>query len=142
MIVHEEEDEIVGVAFVKPKPGIFAAEINQLLIVSTVKQVKIIAASYNQTSGLKVFQTNLNTTSSGVNMRTIVGTETGRVFMLGNDGNIWELDYRVRRKKAIVCVGVDTNRILSTGWRNMVFWKVLQEITYNWKHLVIYYPNH
>lgn len=96
MNVHEEEDEIVGVAFVKPKPGVFAAEINQLLIISTIQQVKIIAASYNPMSGLKVFQTDLNTSASGVNMKVIVGTNNGRVFMLGNDGNVWELDYRVR----------------------------------------------
>ncbi|KAI7888861.1 Nup133 N terminal like-domain-containing protein [Mucor mucedo] len=94
MIVHEEEDEIVGAAFVKPKAGVFAAEINQLLIISTIRQVKIIAASYNPTTGLKVFQTDLNTTASGVNMKVIVGTNKGRVFMLGNDGNVWELDYR------------------------------------------------
>lgn len=139
MIIHEEEDDIVGVAFVKPKPGIFAPEINQLFIISTVRQVKIIAASYSPISGLKVFQTDLSTTSSGVNMKTIIGSSSGRVFMLGNDGNVWELDYRVRND-FVMCMFMIL--IGSIERRNMVFRKMFKEITYNWKRLVIYYLNY
>lgn len=96
MTVHVEEDDIVGAAFVQPKEGVFTQEINQLLIVSTVKEVKIIAVSYNVSSGFKVFKTDMSTNTSGINMKAIVGTKFGRVFMLGTDGNVWDLDYRVR----------------------------------------------
>lgn len=95
MIAHEEVDDIVGVAFVPPKAGIFNINVNYLMIISTVRQVKIIAMEYSPTAGLRVFETGMSTTTSGVNMKTIVGTKFGRIFMLGNDGNIWELDYRV-----------------------------------------------
>ncbi|KAG2233283.1 hypothetical protein INT48_001595 [Thamnidium elegans] len=94
MTVHVEDDDIVGVAFVPPKEGIFAPEINHLLIISTVKEVKIIAVSYSVSSGFKVFKTDMSTNTSGINMKTIVGTKFGRVFMLGTDGNVWDLDYR------------------------------------------------
>lgn len=96
MTVHVEADDIVAVAFVPPKAGIFAPEINHLLIISTVKEVKIIAVSYTASSGLKVFKTDMSTNTSGINMKTIIGTKLGRVFMLGTDGNVWDLDYRVR----------------------------------------------
>lgn len=95
MIIHVEEDDIVSAAFVTPKAGIFTQDINQLLIVSTVKEVKIYAVSYSTISGFKVFKTDMATNSSGINMKTIVGTKFGRIFMLGTDGNVWDLDYRV-----------------------------------------------
>lgn len=41
----------------------------------------------------------MTTNTSGVNMISIVGTNSGRVFMLGRDGNVWELDYRVKYYK-------------------------------------------
>lgn len=94
MIAHEEVDDIVGVAFVPPKAGIFNQNVNYLMIISTVRQVKIIAMEYSPAAGLRVFETGMSTTTSGVNMKTIIGTKFGRIFMLGNDGNIWELDYR------------------------------------------------
>ncbi|GAA5809257.1 hypothetical protein MFLAVUS_002662 [Mucor flavus] len=94
MTIHVEDDDIVGVAFVPPKAGIFAPEINHLLIISTVREVKIIAVSYSASSGLKVFKTDMSTNTSGINMKTITGTKFGRVFMLGTDGNVWDLDYR------------------------------------------------
>lgn len=96
MTVHVEDDDIVGVAFVPPKAGTFAPEINHLLIISTVKEVKIIAVSYSASTGFRVFKTDMFTSTSGVNMKTIVGTKFGRVFMLGTDGYVWDLDYRVR----------------------------------------------
>ncbi|RCH87251.1 hypothetical protein CU098_000350, partial [Rhizopus stolonifer] len=94
LVIHEEEDAIVGIGFVKPKPQVFKEEIKQLLIISTVREIKIIALKYNSVTGLEVFATDMITSSSGVNINAIVGTEQGRIFMLGDDGNVWELDYR------------------------------------------------
>ncbi|KAI8983097.1 Nup133 N terminal like-domain-containing protein [Pilobolus umbonatus] len=90
----EEQDEIVGIGFTTPKAGIFNDNISQLLIISTTQQVKIIAMNYDIRTGLKIYDTGMSTNSSGVNMKQIIGTKHGRIFMLGADGNLWELDYR------------------------------------------------
>jgi nuclear pore complex protein Nup155 len=96
MVVLEEEDDIVGVGFVKPKANIFMDNIQQLLIISTIREVKVTAVSYDRSTGLKFYRTDMTTNTAGVNMISIVGTNRGRVFMLGRDGNVWELDYRVK----------------------------------------------
>ncbi|KAG1142692.1 hypothetical protein G6F37_007484 [Rhizopus arrhizus] len=95
MNIYEEEDDIVGIGFVRPKPDVFNSDkVYRLLIVSTVSQVKLIAISKDATDGIRFHQTDTHTSTSGINMKSIVGTSDGRVFMLGNDGNVWELDYR------------------------------------------------
>lgn len=97
MNIYEEEDDIVGIGFVRPKPDVFNSDkVYRLLIVSTVSQVKLIAISKDATDGIRFHQTDTYTSTSGINMKSIVGTSDGRVFMLGNDGNVWELDYRVK----------------------------------------------
>lgn len=65
------------------------------MIVSTLSFVKIIAISEDRIDGVRFHKTDMYTNTSGVNMKTILGTNNGRIFMLGNDGNVWELDYRV-----------------------------------------------
>ncbi|ORE01474.1 hypothetical protein BCV72DRAFT_339400 [Rhizopus microsporus var. microsporus] len=93
--IYEEEDDIIGIGFAPPKPDVFNSEkICQLLIVSTLSFVKIIAISEHPTDGVRFHKTDMYTSTSGVNMKTILGTNNGRIFMLGNDGNVWELDYR------------------------------------------------
>lgn len=98
MLIHEEADDIAGIAFVKPKSDIFASNITHLLIISTVREIKIHAIGFNAATGvLNVYQTDMATTSADHIMTSIVGTKFGRIFMLGNDGNVWELEYRVSR---------------------------------------------
>ncbi|KAI9486645.1 MAG: Nup133 N terminal like-domain-containing protein [Benjaminiella poitrasii] len=94
IVTLEEEEEIVGIGFVKPKPGIFIKEMKQLMIVSTVREVRVVGLVYDPKLGLKIFNTDMSTNTAGVNMISIVGTNQGRIFMLGSDGNVWELDYR------------------------------------------------
>jgi hypothetical protein len=138
MTVHEEEDDIVGLAFVKPKSNIFASHITHLMIMSTVREIKIHAISYNAITGaFNVFQTDMSTTTTGVNMTAIVGTKFGRVYMLGSDGNVWELEYRVSNFFDNVSL-FDINYIfLYVERRNMVCRKMYKEITLIWKQFLI-----
>lgn len=133
-IAHEEVDDIVGVAFVTPKANIFNKNVNCLLIISTVRQVKIIAMEYSSLTSLKVFETGMSTTTSGVNMKTIVGTKFGHIFMLGNDGNIWELDYRV--SCGFVYPKSNRSLMFSCSKRKLGFKENVQR---NYIHLVVHY---
>lgn len=94
-MTYEEEEDIVGIGFVTPKPGIFRDDIKHLMVVSTISEVKIMALEYTSTKQLRVHKTDMTTNTAGVNMISIVGTQQGRIFMLGDDGYVWELDYRV-----------------------------------------------
>ncbi|OBZ89569.1 hypothetical protein A0J61_02381 [Choanephora cucurbitarum] len=94
LVTYEEEEDIVGIGFVTPKPGIFRDDIKHLMVVSTISEVKIMALEYTSTKQLRVHKTDMTTNTAGVNMISIVGTQQGRIFMLGDDGYVWELDYR------------------------------------------------
>ena len=95
LATYGDTEDIVGIGFVQPKPGVFRDENKQLLVVSTINEVKIMALEYSTSKDLKVHKTDMATNSTGVNMLSIVGTKQGRIFMLGDDGHVWELDYRV-----------------------------------------------
>ncbi|CEP18376.1 hypothetical protein [Parasitella parasitica] len=91
--IHEEADEIVGVGFVKPKPGIFVDSVKQLMIIATTHDIRVIGV-VNGANDLEYVDSCMTTGTTGVHMIQIIGTSQGRVFMLGNDDNIWELDYK------------------------------------------------
>ncbi|KAG0187563.1 hypothetical protein DFQ28_006132 [Apophysomyces sp. BC1034] len=96
---YESDSEIVGVAVLKPKSDIFNEHITHVLIVATVREISVIALSFQPNAGnsdcLTFYKTEITTASGGVRMKSIIGTKAGRVFMLGDDGNIWELEYKI-----------------------------------------------
>ncbi|KAI9491796.1 Nup133 N terminal like-domain-containing protein [Zychaea mexicana] len=95
---YEETHSIVGVGLVKAKPGIFNAEITHVLVVATTMNVSIIAVAFKAQPGephtLSFYRTEISTNSSGAQMKEIIGTKFGRIIMLSNLGDVWELDYR------------------------------------------------
>lgn len=101
--VYEDAHEIVGVAIVRPKVDVFNKTVTHVLIVASVQEINVIALNYKNVDGfndqLTFYTTRIMTSASGIRMKTIVGTIHGRVFMLGNDGNVYELEYRVIIKK-------------------------------------------
>jgi hypothetical protein len=88
-----------------------------LLIISTTREVKITAVSYKRSTGFKLYRTDMTTNTAGVNMVNIIGTSRGRVFMLGRDGNVWELDYRVKyyMKRVDLCTNHFVSRTKKGG---------------------------
>lgn len=90
-----ENDYVVGVGFVPVKPKIFRDDIKHLLVIATTKEIKILAVTCDRANGLQLYETGMLTNTTGVSMTQIIGTKLGRIFMLGTDGNIWELDYKV-----------------------------------------------
>lgn len=73
---------------------IFSDEINYVLVIATPLQVVLLGLTATPTD-LKIFATDMTTSADDVIMRKIVGTEDGRIFMIGGDANVYEFIYRV-----------------------------------------------
>ncbi|KAI9257209.1 Nup133 N terminal like-domain-containing protein [Phascolomyces articulosus] len=91
---YEETHPIVGVGLAKVKEDIFNAEITHVLVIATTVNISVIAVSFKDKKSLSFYRTEITTNSSGALMKTIVGTKFGRIFMLSDFGDVWELDYR------------------------------------------------
>jgi hypothetical protein len=95
-MVYQEDSEITAVAFVAPKREVFTSSVRQLLIISTTRHIKIVGVSANDDK-FTLIDMEMSTNATGVKIQKIHGTSQGRVFMIGDDCNLWELDYRVRK---------------------------------------------
>lgn len=131
IMIHETENDIVGVGFVKPKPGIFVDRVKQLMIIATTSEISVIGV-VNGPQGLNYVNSFISTVTNGVHMLQIVGTSQGRIFMLGNDDNVWELDYRVSR----IFVLITKKLFLNSGIRHRKL-GLLVNVTRNCKHLAV-----
>lgn len=116
---YEDQDQIIcGVGLVKPKPGMhddgewittchlsntctdsFGENINYVLVLATPVSISILAVSIDDhgVAGdrISLFFTDLAIPSDGVQMSQITGTDDGRIFMVGDDGRVYELEYHV-----------------------------------------------
>lgn len=103
---------IVGVALVKPRPGVFVDAISHLLVLATPSQVNLVGLGYVAPSpGAKkevtFYLTGLSVPTDGVSFTTIRGTNSGRIFLssspdpltpggIGGDGCLYELAYQAQ----------------------------------------------
>ena len=107
---------ITSAGLIVPRPGVFVEHIKYLLVVATTLFIKVLGVSFtrpnpsdselNPDGGpgeIVLHPTELMIPTDSVHILTVVGTPTGRVFMGGKDGHIYELQYQVR------------NRLLSDG---------------------------
>ncbi|KAI8391555.1 Nup133 N terminal like-domain-containing protein [Radiomyces spectabilis] len=96
--IYEDASEIVNVAVVKPKANIFNDEVSHVLVVATKRDISLVALSFKRDAGnnsqVTFYRSGISTSSSGVQMVSIIGNQLGRIFMLGDDGNVWELEYK------------------------------------------------
>ncbi|GAA5897035.1 uncharacterized protein JCM6883_006558 [Sporobolomyces salmoneus] len=106
----ELSDVIVGVALVRPRPGVFVDSISHLLVLSTPSQVHLVGLGYSPPSpGAKkevtFYLTGLSVPTDGISFATIRGTSNGRIFLvsspepltpggIGGDGCLYELAYQ------------------------------------------------
>ncbi|PIA16802.1 nucleoporin-domain-containing protein [Coemansia reversa NRRL 1564] len=99
----DQEQIIVSVAMVKPKPGVFVDSIKHVLVVATPLEVFLLGVSYNigRLGGARgdggevtLYATQISVPADGVAMTSVVGTADGRVFMSGNDGALYEFVYQ------------------------------------------------
>ncbi|GAA5951998.1 hypothetical protein JCM3765_005163 [Sporobolomyces pararoseus] len=106
----ELSDVIVGVALVRPRPGVFVDSISHLLVLSTPSQVHLVGLGYAAPSlGAKkevtFYLTGLSVPTDGISFTNIRGTSNGRIFLasssepltpggIGGDGCLYELAYQ------------------------------------------------
>lgn len=88
---------IISSAVSVPKAGIFQDSVKYVLTLATPAEVFVMAictyVTPNGGEGLKLVPTAYSMPTDNVTMLKIVGSLVGRIFMAGNDGNIYELDY-------------------------------------------------
>ncbi|KAG0212021.1 hypothetical protein BGX33_003908 [Mortierella sp. NVP41] len=93
---YEELDQIiVNVALVRPKKDTFDDKVQYLLVIATPIEVHLLGLSVGSGSvPHTLYITNMSVPTDNVAIKSIVGTADGRIFMNGNDGRLWEIDYQ------------------------------------------------
>ncbi|KAJ1927233.1 hypothetical protein IWQ60_003123 [Tieghemiomyces parasiticus] len=94
----EQDQIIVSVALVRPKPGVLDDNVNFLLVFATPLEVimlGIAARNGKSKPGGEVtfYTTQLAVATDNVTMQHIAGTADGRIFMSGSDHHIYEVLY-------------------------------------------------
>ncbi|KAJ3194003.1 hypothetical protein HK101_003676 [Irineochytrium annulatum] len=76
--------------------GVFLDQINYVLVVATPVEIMLVAVAVGgeSQSTLNLYKTEIILSSDTVSMVSIIGTEAGRIFMCGNDGRLYELQYQ------------------------------------------------
>ena len=94
------DQTIIHATLVKPRPSVFAGSSmpQWLLLLSTPLEVVVLAVYCSgppgrEASQIDIHETGFSVPSDGVNLVRMVGTATGRVFMSGADGFLYELQY-------------------------------------------------
>ncbi|KAJ2400125.1 hypothetical protein GGI23_002232 [Coemansia sp. RSA 2559] len=103
----EDQDQIiVSVALVRPRPGVFVDAIKYVLAVATPLEVFLLGVGYDASTGfgstmrgcgggeVTLFATQISVPADGVAMTSIAGSADGRIFMSGNDGALYEFVYQ------------------------------------------------
>lgn len=99
---------IVSVAISAPKPGVFLDSVKYVLVIATTVEVVILAVSWNESgSDLKIIPTAYVVPSDNVTMFKVIGSQSGRIFMGGQDGLLYELDYDYKENKIASILGYD-----------------------------------
>lgn len=105
--------EIIDVALVRPKSGIFNNSVEWIVVVVTPMEILLLATVFKSPNqfdiqnlsnltgsknyselDLVLLETGFTFPSDEVNMVSVCGTEDGRIFLAGSDGNIYELTYQ------------------------------------------------
>lgn len=93
----ELDQSIISVALIPPKRGMFIDSINHVLVLSTSKDLYLIALAYDKSKNdLELYETGMTVSVSGLEVSSIVASKaTGRIFISGKTHgiNISEINY-------------------------------------------------
>eukprot|EP00934_Nitzschia_sp_Nitz4_P004018 Nitzschia sp. Nitz4//scaffold51_size120721//106099//111539//NITZ4_003747-RA/size120721-snap-gene-0.26-mRNA-1//1//CDS//3329553922//4008//frame0 len=84
---------IVSVGLAPPKPGVFREMVEGCLVVTTRESAMLCALARKPSQGLHVVRTKFTIPSDWVSFLSVASTSSGRIFLGGQDGNVYELDY-------------------------------------------------
>jgi hypothetical protein len=90
----ESTEIVVSVALVTPRPETFSDKVAYVLVVALLNEVRIFALTISHYERFNLEPTKYSVATDGIQMRKIVGSCSGRIFMAGDDGNMHELVYK------------------------------------------------
>lgn len=103
IITFEDQDQIiVSVGLAKPIPGVFLDQIAYVLVITTPLEIILCGLAWTDEQAkrakgaLTLYRTGMSVSSDGVNMTDVLGTDNGRIFMRGNNGQLYELVYQAQ----------------------------------------------
>lgn len=100
---------IVSVALTTPKRGVFNEEVKYLLVVATATQVILLALvqDNNNAKLIRLQTTKYIISSDNITISKIIGTENGRIFLAGDDGNLLEIWYENNQESWTAYLGLE-----------------------------------
>ncbi|KAK4882783.1 hypothetical protein RN001_006102 [Aquatica leii] len=93
-------ETIICVGLVNSKVGVFHSYIKYLLVLSTASDIIVLGVTFNETSTNELQEIHLvpdpvfTIPTDGSTITTIVGTQSGRIFLGSKDGSIFEISYQ------------------------------------------------
>jgi hypothetical protein len=84
---------ITSVCLSTPKSNIFHEKINYILVVATRDDLYILGIEHKKDNSIQLFPTEFITPTDDVTILKMVGTRWGKVYMIGDNSLLYELDY-------------------------------------------------
>ena len=119
-------ETILSVSLSAPKPGVFLDTVKYVLVLATAVEVVLLAISWDaQGNQLKLIPTAYTVPTDNIIMVKVIGSQAGRIFMAGNNGNMYELDYQSTESSWAPVFGSNTThkcqKINHSAWN----WKLV-----------------
>ncbi|XP_043796299.1 nuclear pore complex protein Nup154 isoform X2 [Apis laboriosa] len=92
-------ETIISVGLVKPKPSVFQSYVKYLLILTTTVEITILGVTLIENEGSSpemqlVPEPIFTVATDGIGITTIANTNTGRIFLGGRNGSLYEIYYQ------------------------------------------------
>ncbi|XP_076674265.1 nuclear pore complex protein Nup154 isoform X2 [Andrena cerasifolii] len=93
-------ETIISVGLVKPKTGVFQSYVKYLLILTTTVEITILGVTLTETCDGATPEMQLvpepifTVTTDGIGITTIANTSSGRIFLGGRNGSLYEIYYQ------------------------------------------------
>jgi nuclear pore complex protein Nup155 len=88
----QQADTIQAVGLVRARKDVFVDDITHLLVVCTASRASLLGLCRSEKGELSLYATNL-ATETATAMIDIKGTDAGRIFLLGANKDLYELEY-------------------------------------------------
>jgi hypothetical protein len=120
---------IMSVCLSTPKPGVFVDAVKYILVVATTIEVVILAVTISPEGALRIVPTAYTVTTDNVTVYKLIGSQSGRVFMGGHDGNLYELSYDSPESSWSSMLGIES--------RNTHKCRKINHTSWNWKKVLL-----
>jgi nuclear pore complex protein Nup155 len=117
-------DVIFSVALAAPRPGIFTDFVKYVLVVATSVEVVLLAVTWKESSGgmeeLRLQSTQYAISTDNSTIFKIACSSKGRIFLAGNDRNLYEMVYENDKDSWKSYLGLETpfkcRKVSHSGW--------------------------